>query len=220
MNILLIEDDKKLVKNLRKALEIEGYNVVVAYDGIAGFRKGLNTKHDLIILDLMLPKKDGVEICKELRKHNVQIPIIMLTAKDSPHDRVLGLDSGADDYLVKPFGLPELFARLRSLARRRKTTDRPILRISNLVLNPSTREVKRGRKSIHLTPKEYKLLEYLLRNANKALTRMELIARLWKLKPKGNELDVHIRYLRKKVDDGYSKKLIHTVKSVGYKIKN
>ena len=220
MKILLIEDEHKLVTALKKSLEIERYIVDVAYDGEEGLRKGLQKDYDLIILDLMLPKKDGVDVCKGLRKQQVQSPIIMLTARDKVGDRVLGLDSGADDYLTKPFDFEELLARIRSLLRRKKTTKIVKLKIADLELDPSTHEVKRGGKMIHLTPKEYSLLEYLIRYPNQVLTRTQLLEHIWgsDLDSKSKLVNVHIRYLRRKIDDGYNKKLIHTVRKVGYKI--
>ena len=219
MNILLVEDEPKFAKNLKTALEIEGYQVHIAPDGESGLSHGQNRANDLIIMDLMLPKKDGVSVVRELRKHNVQVPIIMLTARGELADRVAGLDSGADDYLVKPFGFEELFARLRSLLRRKKTTEQPLLKIDNLELDLAKRKVRRAGSLIQLSPTEYKLFLYLMRNRTKVVTRDELIAHLWKARPTSNQLDVYIRYVRKKVDDGFAKKIIHTVKGVGYEIR-
>lgn len=219
MSILLVEDDKKFAKNLKKALEIQGYNVDLAVDGVTGLSLGSLPKYELIVLDVMLPKLNGVSVCSGLRKNNVQIPIIMLTAKGELQDRVAGLDSGADDYLIKPFGFEELFARLRSLLRRRKTTDQPVITFGDLVVDPATRQVHRAGRSVSLTPKEYKLLVHLLRNRNNIVTRDELTSHVWSTPPLGNQLDVYIRYLRKKIDDGYAKKIIYTVKGVGYTIK-
>jgi DNA-binding response OmpR family regulator len=219
MHILLVEDDVKFAKNLRTALEIEGYKVDVASDGMRGLARGLRPTYDLIIMDRMLPKKDGVSVVAELRNQNIQIPIIILTARGELEDRVSGLDSGADDYLVKPFGFEELFARLRSLLRRKKTTEQPLLRAQDLEVDPASREVRRAGSLVQLSPKEYRLLLYLLRNRHKVITRGELTRLLWKVRPTGNQLDVHIRYLRRKIDDGQAKKIIYTVKGVGYKIK-
>jgi len=157
MIILLIEDEHKLVQVLKKGLEIEHYVVDVAYDGEEGFRKGLKNDYDVIILDLMLPKKEGVSVCQELRDRKIHTPIIMLTALDRMEDRVNGLDSGADDYLVKPFEFDELLARIRALLRRKKTSEPVKLKVDDLVLDPATREVKRAEKLILLTPKEYAL---------------------------------------------------------------
>ena len=219
MKILLVEDSIKFAKNLKRALEIEGYSVDIAHDGAVGFDMGISPLYDLIILDVMLPKKDGLLVCSELRRHGIQIPIIMLTAKDELRDKVLGLDSGADDYLVKPFGFEELFARLRSLLRSKKTSKPLVLKEGDLVLSSATHTVKRGGKTIQLTPKEYKIAFYLLRNSDRVVSRDELTAELWKTKPVGNELDVHISYLRKKINHGHTKKFITTIKGVGYRIK-
>lgn len=222
MAILLVEDERSFAQALKKGLEIEHYSVDVAYDGDEGLRKGTQKDYDIIMLDLMLPKMDGIEVCKELRRRNVQTPIIMITARDRLEDRVEGLDSGADDYLVKPFDFDELLARTRSLLRRKKTTAPVVLKIADLELNPATHEVKRAGKIISITPKEYELLDYLMRYPNRAITRQQLLEHIWQSETdkSGNTVDVHIRYLRRKIDDGYDKKLIHTVRGAGYKIKD
>jgi len=221
MKILLIEDEHKLVTILKKNLEVERYSVDVAYDGEEGLRKGLKKKYDLIILDLMLPKKDGVDVCRELRHRKIQSPIIMLTARDAIGDRIQGLDSGADDYLTKPFDFGELLARMRSLLRRKKTTHLAKLKVANLELDPTTHEVRRGGKIIHLTHKEYTLLEYLMLHPNQVLSRAQLAKHAWKSKisPMSSLVKVYIRYLRRKIDDDYDKKLVHTIRGAGYKIK-
>ena len=164
MSILIIEDEKKLVSILKRALKSERYSVEVAYDGKEGLNKAMKNNYSLILLDIMLPKKGGLAVCKELRQHQIQTPIIMLTARGSTEDRVAGLDVGADDYLIKPFGLNELFARIRAVLRRRKTTDPDITRIADLVMDKKKHEVTRAGKVIPLTPKEYKLLDTLLSN--------------------------------------------------------
>ena len=221
MAILVVEDEKKLSDILKTALTSEKYAVDVAYDGEDGLEKALKNSYDAIILDIMLPKKDGIEVCRELRKSHIHTPIIMLTARATMQDRVGGLDVGADDYLTKPFGIEELFARIRAVMRRRKTTDSLILKVADLVLDPKRHEVSRAGKILQLTPKEYRLLELLLRNNGRALTRQELINAAWgpNFKETNNDLNVHMRYLRRKVDTSPLKPLIHTVRGVGYTIK-
>ncbi len=221
MAILIIEDEKKLVDILKQALKSERYSVDVAYDGEAGLKKAMNNNYAMIILDIMLPKKDGFTVCKELRASNIHTPIIMLTARGSTEDRVTGLDAGADDYLIKPFGIKELFARIRAVLRRRKTTDSDIVKIANLVMDKKKHEVTRAGKVVPLTPKEYKLLDMLLSNQGEAINRRKLIDHAWgpSFKEGNNELNVHIKYLRTKVDSGHKKPLIHTVRKVGFVLK-
>jgi DNA-binding response OmpR family regulator len=218
MAILVIEDERKLSDILKTALTSEKYAVDTAYDGEEGLEKGLKNSYDVIVLDIMLPKKDGIEVCRELRKNQIHTPIIMLTARATLQDRVGGLDVGADDYLTKPFGIEELFARIRALLRRRKTTDSLILKVSDLVLDPKRHEVTRAGKNVRLTPKEYRLIELLMRNHGRALTRQELINAAWgpHFKETNNDLNVHMRYLRRKVDHSPLKPLIHTGRGVGY----
>ncbi len=206
---------------LKKGLKGERYSVDVAYDGEAGLDKAMKNNYALIILDIMLPKKDGLAVCRELRAHQVHTPIIMLTARGSAEDRVLGLDAGADDYLLKPFGISELFARIRAVLRRRKTTDADITKIADLVMDKKKHEVTRAGKVVPLTPKEYKLLDTLLSNPGEAINRRKLIDHAWgpDFDETNNELNVHIRYLRKKIDGGKNKTLIHTVRGVGFVLK-
>lgn len=220
MVVLLIEDERKLTSVIKKSLEIEGYATDVAYDGEEGLLKGLKKDYDVILLDLMLPKKDGIEVCKELRRRQVQAPILILTARDKIEDRVRGLDSGADDYLVKPFDFDELLARMRSLQRRRRTVEPTKLVIADLELDPATHEVRRRGKLIELTHREYNLLDYLMRYPGQALTRNQLIEHVWGSGQslEGNLLDVYIRYLRQKIDTDHERKLVQTVRGVGYKI--
>ncbi len=220
MKILIIEDEKRIISFIKKGLKYEGYIIEEAYDGKSGLNKGRDTSIDLIILDLMLPKMDGMEVCHLLREEGVKTPIIMLTAKDSIDDKVKGLDTGADDYLVKPFAFKELLARVRSLLRRGKNEKPILLKIADLELNPSSREVKRDGKFIVLSKKEYSLLEYLMRNPNQVLTRTMISEHVWDYDFDSftNTIDVYIRYLRKKVDDPFKKKLIKTIRGVGYKI--
>ncbi len=221
MSILVIEDEKKLVEILKRALKSERYSVDVAYDGEAGFEKARKNNYSLILLDIMLPKKDGITVCKELRAYNVNTPIIMLTAKGNVEDRVDGLDVGADDYIIKPFGITELFARIRAVLRRRKNTESNIIKFSDLIMDKKKHEVTRAGKVISLTPKEYKLLDTLLSNQGEAMNRNKLIEYAWgpDFKETNNELNVHIRYLRKKIDTNKNKLLIHTMRGVGFVLK-
>ena len=218
MVILVIEDEVKLVNILTRALKSERYSVDTATDGEEGLQKALKNQYGMIILDLMLPKKDGLAICKELRARQIHTPIIILTAKASEKDKISGLDLGADDYLLKPFSLDELFARIRAVLRRRKTTDPDIKKIDNLVLDRKKHEVTRAGKVISLTPKEYKLLDALITQQGEALKRRQLIDQAWgpDFKETNNELNVHIRYLRKKIESKKEKKLIHTIRGVGF----
>jgi DNA-binding response OmpR family regulator len=181
----------------------------------------LKNNYSMIILDITLPKKDGFSISQELRNHHVHTPIIMLTARGSTEDRVVGLNAGADDYLIKPFDMNELFARIRSVLRRRKTTDAEILTVADLVMDKRKHEVVRAGKIIQLTPKEYKLLDTLLSNHTEAITRQKLIDEAWgpTFKETNNELNVHIKYLRRKIDGEGNKPLIHTVRGVGFVLK-
>lgn len=221
MTILIIEDERKLVEILKKALRSEKYAYDVAYDGEEGFQKALKGNYSLIILDLSLPKKDGVNICKELRARFIHTPIIMLTARGVIENRVEGLDVGADDYLLKPFSLDELFARIRAVLRRRKVTESTLITIADIVIDPKKHEVTRKGKVISLTPKEYRLLGTLMRNKSQAISRKQLIEEAWgpDFVESNNELNVHVRYLRRKVDEGRKQPLIQTVRGVGYTIR-
>ncbi len=221
MTILVIEDEKKLLDILKRALKGEHYTVDTAEDGEEGLNKALKNNYGLIILDLMLPKKDGMQVCIELRKREIHTPIIILTAKGVVEDRVRGLDIGADDYMLKPFDISELFARIRALLRRRKTSDNLILKIADLVMDTKAHEVTRAGKKISLTPKEYRLLDTLLRQKGEAITRAQLIKEAWgaDFKEENYELNVHMKYLRNKVDKSFGKDLIQTVRGVGYAIK-
>lgn len=222
MSILIIEDERKLVDILKKALKNARYSVDAAFDGQEGLDKAMKNNYSLILLDIMLPKKDGFAVCKELRMHKIHTPIIMLTARGSAEDRVTGLDVGADDYLVKPFGIEELLARIRAVLRRRKTTDSDIVKVADLIMDKRKHEVTRAGMVIPLTPKEYKLLDTLISNQGEALNRRKLIDHAWgpDFKEKNNELNVHIKYLRNKVDGGKNKTLIHTVRGVGFVLKD
>ncbi|KKU68336.1 MAG: Two component transcriptional regulator, winged helix family [Parcubacteria group bacterium GW2011_GWA2_47_16] len=221
MPILIVEDEKKLVDILKRALKAERYSVDTAYDGEEGLEKAMKNNYSMIILDILLPKKDGFAVCKELRARQIHTPIIMLTARGSSEDRVAGLDAGADDYLIKPFGITELLARIRAVLRRRKTTDSDISKIADLVMDKKKHEVTRAGRVVSLTPKEYKLLDVLLSNRGEAINRRKLIDHAWgpDFKETNNELNVHINYLRAKIDKGSKKPLIHTIRGVGFVLK-
>ena len=220
MRILLIEDNHRLSDSLRATLNEDGYAVDAAYDGLEGEEMALLTPYDIIVLDIMLPKRDGIEVCRSLRDQKNTTPILMLTARDALDDRVLGLDSGADDYLVKPFEIKELRARLRALLRRETGNKSGNLLIEDLRLDPATHYVWREEKSIDLTAKEYALLEYMMRNPNRLITREMVIAHLWDYGQSiaSNVVDVYIRRLRRKVDDPFKVKLIETIRGAGYRL--
>ncbi|SMB99297.1 two component transcriptional regulator, winged helix family [Thermanaeromonas toyohensis ToBE] len=217
--ILIVDDDEKITSLLRRILLYEGYEVLIAGDGYTALALATN-QPDLIILDLMLPDLDGIEVCKRIRQQS-DVPILMLTARDETADRVLGLDSGADDYLVKPFALEELLARIRALLRRHRASEKEILRYADLTLNTATREAQRGNRVFQLTAKEYELLELFLRHPRQVLTREELMTKIWGYDYSGesNVLDVYIGYLRSKLEAGGEPRLIHTVRGVGYVLK-
>ena len=221
MRILLVEDNRRLHKSLRTSLEEDGYAVDSAYDGDEGENFGLSAPYDVIILDIMLPKKNGYDVCRDLRRQQVSAPILMLTARDAVDDRVEGLDSGADDYLIKPFSMKELRARLRALLRREAPDKTGFLQIADLTLDPATHQVERQEQPIDLTPREFSLLEYLMRNAGRILTREMIEAHLWNFDvvPGSNVIEVSVRRLRKKVDDPFEPKLIETVRGFGYRLK-
>ncbi|MSU45072.1 MAG: response regulator transcription factor [Candidatus Zambryskibacteria bacterium] len=222
MTILIIEDEKKLSDILKKTLKGERYSVDTAYDGEEGLVKARKNTYELIILDIMLPKKDGVAVCKELRSSNIHTPIIMLTSNENTKDKINSLDVGADDCMIKPFDIQELFARIRAILRRRKTTDSDVWKIEDLVLDRIKHEVTRSGKYINLTPKEYKILNMLLTHKGEAISREKLIANVWtpEFKESNNELNVHIRYLRTKIDRKGDKPLVHTVRGVGFMMKD
>jgi DNA-binding response OmpR family regulator len=220
MRILLIEDNRRLSNSLKMSLEDDGYAVDAAYDGVEGQELAEMTPYDLIILDIMLPRRDGLEVCRELRKQRINIPILMLTARDTVEDRVVGLDSGADDYLVKPFAINELRARLRALLRRDLPDKTGQITVANLILDPAAHQVARDDTPIDLTAKEFALLEYLMRNPNRLITREMAENHVWSYDYDGasNVVDVYIRRLRRKVDDPFEPKLIETVRGVGYRL--
>lgn len=221
MTILIIEDEKKLSVILKRALKGERYSVDVAYTGKEGLEKALKRNYSLILLDVMLPEMDGFEVCKALRKNEVQTPVIMLTARGGAEDRVEGLDAGADDYLIKPFGLDELFARIRAVLRRRKTVASDITKFADIAMDKKKHEVTRAGTPLSLTPKEYKLLDVLLTNQGEAIERRRLIDSAWgpEFEETNNELNVHIRYLRKKIDGDRATPLIQTIRGTGFVLK-
>jgi heavy metal response regulator len=221
MRILLVEDDKKVASFIHRGLEEEGYAVDVAPDGEAGLYMGMDKLHDLIILDVMLPKKPGFQVLRELRQAKVVTPVLLLTARDTVEDKVQGLDAGADDYLTKPFAFAELLARVRALLRRRADARSPQLQLADLVLDPATRTVTRGGQPITLTNREFALLEYFLRNAGRVLSRAMIAEHVWDydFDSGTNVIDVYVNYLRKKLDAGREPKLLHTVRGAGYVLK-
>jgi DNA-binding response OmpR family regulator len=221
VRILLVEDNRRLSDSLRMTLKDDGYAVDVAYDGLEGEEVASMTSYDVIILDIMLPEKDGLAVCRALRNKRNKTPILMLTARDALEDRVGGLDSGADDYLVKPFEVDELRARIRALLRRKSDDSKSaLLKLADLELDPATHTVQRGGSSIELTAKEFSLLEYLMRHPNHLVTREMVEEHLWSYDHTigSNVIDVYIRRLRRKIDDPSPVKLIETVRGVGYRI--
>lgn len=221
MRVLVVEDEHKIAGSIKKGLEQESYAVDVAYDGKAGFDLASTEDYDLIILDLMLPEMDGMEVCSKLREQKIHTPILILTAKGGVDDRVEGLNAGADDYLVKPFAFEELLARTRALTRRPKDALGTVLTVGDLSLNTISYEVKRGVIPIKLSSKEFALLEYLMRHPNQIITKEQIIAHVWDYDADilPNNVEVYIGYLRNKVDTPFSdKKLIKTVRGFGYKI--
>jgi heavy metal response regulator len=221
MRILIVEDEKKVAGFIKKGLEEETYAVDVAHDGEEGLHLAIEGYYDLIILDLMLPKMGGLEVLSELRGGKKDVPILLLTAKDTVEDRVTGLNKGADDYLTKPFAFSELLARVRVLLRRGKAEVKTELQIADLSLNLVSHKVNRGGGEVELTGKEYSLLEYFMRNQGKVLTRTMIAEHVWdyNFDTFTNVIDVYVNHLRKKVDKGHSKKLLHTLRGVGYIMK-
>lgn len=218
MRILVIEDEKKVASFIKRGLEEEHYAVDTAYDGETGLSMVETNEYDLVVLDLMIPKINGMEVLRRIRANKNNVPILVLTAKDSTEDIVMGLDAGCDDYLTKPFEFKVFLARVRALLRREKMEKEPILKVSDLTLSPVTHRVMRGGKEIELTSKEYALLEYFMRNPNRVLTRTMISEHVWDyhFDSMTNVIDVYVNYLRKKIDKGFEKKLIHTIRGVGY----
>ncbi len=219
MNVLVVEDDESVARFLGQALSEAGYMVERVLDGLTGLDRARSLGYDLILLDVMLPGLNGLEVCRRLRSANVSTPILVITAKDTLQDRVDGLDSGADDYIVKPFQLAELLARARALLRRAVTAP-TVLRVADLTLDPASRRAIRAGKTVMLSATEYTLLEYLMRNVDRVLTRSMILEHVWQYDFGGsdNVLDVYISYLRGKIDRGQKPTLIHTVRGVGFRL--
>ncbi len=221
MRVLIVDDDRRLCNIIRRGLQEEAYAVDVAYDGEEVAYLAEVNPYDLIILDIMMPGKDGIEVCRELRTKRINTSILMLTARDAVGDRVKGLDAGADDYLVKPFAFSELLARIRALLRRGGATKSPELQVGDLVLNTLSRDARRGSKVIELTSKEFVILEYLMRHPNMVITRTMIEEHAWdyEFDSASNLVDVYIRRLRRKIDDENGESLIQTVRGAGYRLK-
>jgi DNA-binding response OmpR family regulator len=217
-HILLVEDEVKLARFVELELSSEGYRISVAHDGMTGLTLARESSPELVILDWMLPGLSGVEICRRLRVTGSKVPIILLTAKDEVSDRVAGLDAGADDYVVKPFSIEELLARIRAHLRRTQEADQDMLQFEDLSLNRRTRQVVRGQRAIELTAKEFDLLDYLLSHPQQVYTRDQILEHVWGYDFAGdsNVIEVYVRYLRLKLEENNEKRLIHTVRGVGY----
>jgi len=220
MRILVVEDEPGIARFICQGLGEAGYAVDAASDGQEGLDYALAAPYDLLILDILLPKMDGLRLLHELRDRGVRTPVLLLTARDTVEDRVQGLDSGADDYLVKPFAFPELLARVRALLRRPPLQSDPVLRVGDLELDTVRREVRRAGRRIDLSPREFSLLEYLMRHPHQVLTRTQIAEHIWNFDfyAESNVVDVYIGYLRRKVDRGFDRPLLHTVRGVGYRI--
>ncbi len=222
MRLLLIEDDSRVARFIQKGLEAERYRVELAATGPDGIEMGLSGVYDVILLDRILPGENGIEVCRQLREHGIETPVLMLTAKDSVEDKVAGLEVGADDYLTKPFAFEELLARIRALLRRGGELDlSPTLTAADLALDNNTHEVTRAGQAIELTATEFGLLEYLMRRPNRVLSRTMIEEQVWDYHydPSSNVVDVYIRRLRQKIDHGFPQALIHTVRGAGYMLK-
>ncbi len=220
MRILVVEDEPGIANFVRQGLMEAGYAVDLAWDGREGLDYALAADYDVLVLDIMLPKMDGLELLRELRRLGDKTPALMLTARDTVDNRVEGLDAGADDYLVKPFAFPELLARVRALLRRPPLQVGTILRVGDLEMDTAKREVRRNDRPIELSPREYSVLEYLMRHPNQVLTRTQISEHVWNFDffNESNVVDVYVGYLRRKIDQGENLPLIHTVRGVGYRM--
>jgi len=218
VRVLVVEDDEEIAQVLQRSLRMEGYEVKLAGDGVRGLEEAHAFLPDLIVLDLGLPRLDGVDVAKRLREDGDEVPILMLTARDALESRVEGLDVGADDYLVKPFERQELLARMRALLRRRPPRGMAPLRVADLMLNPDTHEVQRGERKIELTQREFELLEYLMRNERLVISRQKLLDEVWGYDPFSitNTIEVFVSNLRRKLEAGGEPRLLHTVRGAGY----
>jgi heavy metal response regulator len=221
MRLLVVEDEQKLASFIEQGLTEEGYAVDVASDGEFGLNMALDQVHDLVILDISLPKKDGLMVLKEMREARIATPVLLLTVRANIEDKVLGLDAGADDYLTKPFAFQELVARVRALLRRRAETAPPVLQVADVTLDPARRTVERNGEKIELTPREFSLLDYFMRNTDRVLTRTMIAEHVWdyNFDTSTNVIDVYVNYLRKKIDTDRDPKLLQTVRGVGYVMK-
>jgi DNA-binding response OmpR family regulator len=220
MRVLVVEDEPGIAQFIRQGLREAGYAVDVAHDGQEGLDYAYVAEYDVFVLDILLPKLDGLDVLRALRARGVKTPVLLLTAKDTVEDRVRGLDSGADDYLVKPFAFPELVARLRALLRRPPLQMDPVLHLGDLEMDTARREVRRSGRLIELSPREFTLLEYLMRHPRHVLTRTQLAEHVWNFDffNDSNVVDVYIGYLRRKIDRGYDRPLLQTVRGVGYRL--
>jgi len=219
--VLVVEDERKTASFIRKALQAEGHVVDVLHDGSEALLAAANTPFDVIVLDIMLPGRDGLSVVRQMRERRITVPVLLLSARGEVSERIEGLDAGADDYLPKPFALEEVLARVRALGRRQSEAKTPILRIADLTLDSVTRKVKRGGTPIDLAPREYLLLEFLMRSAGRICGRMAIVEKVWDydFDPGSNLVDVYIMRLREKIDAGFEPKLLHTVRGVGYVLK-
>ena len=222
MRILVVEDEKKLVAFIKRGLKEAGYAVDTTDNGEEAVFMAETNPYDLIILDIMLPVLDGIKVCRQIRQGHIDIPVLMLTARDDVEDKISGLDAGADDYLTKPFSFPEFLARVRALLRRKNAVKTTRLKVADLEIEQSTHKVFRGGADIELTPTEYGLLEYMMLNAGHVVTRTMLSEHVWNddFDAFSNVINVYINYLRKKIDHGHDKKLIHSLRGVGYVLKD
>jgi DNA-binding response OmpR family regulator len=220
MRVLVVEDEPGIAQFIQQGLTEAGYAVDMAWDGAEGLDYALAAEYDVIVLDIMLPKMNGLRLLQELRVRSRKTPVLLLTARDTIEDRVGGLDAGADDYLTKPFAFPELLARLRALLRRPPLQANPILRLADLEMDTARREVRRAGILIECSAREFALLEYLLRHPNQVLTRTQIAEHIWNFDfySESNVVDVYIGYLRRKVDQGFARPLIHTIRGVGYRL--
>lgn len=221
MRILVVEDERKVARFLQRGLEAERYEVDVEHDGDAGLARAIEVDYDLVVLDGMLPRRDGLDVVRALRKRGRTMPILLLTARTALSDKVAGLDVGADDYLTKPFAFEELLARVRALLRRGAPAGAPVLAIADLTLDPATRVVQRAGRTLDLTAREYALLEYFLRHPGRVLSRALIAEHVWGIQfdTLTNVIDVYVNYLRRKIDADFEPKLLHTVRGIGYVLK-
>ena len=222
MRFLIVEDELKMARALRRGLEREGHAVEVASDGEDGLHLARASEFDVIVLDVMLPVRDGFSVCRELRAAGVWTPVLMLTARDAVEDRIRGLDAGADDYLVKPFAFGELLARLRALIRRGPSDRPPVLEVGDVLLDPAAHTVARAGVAVELTTREFALLEFLMRHAGEAVSRTRILEQVWDVNYDGfsNVVDVYVGYLRRKLEEPFDRSLIRTVRGVGYALES